>query len=260
MSNFRETPIVLVHGILGFDRLGLPSSPISYFRGIPRALTNAGYTVPEPPALNSAGSVEERAVDLQTYLNNQPDVKDRKVHLIAHSMGGLDSRYMISRLGMADRVISLTTLGTPHQGTSIADFDLSILGGLLTVLDATRLVDLRGFFDLTRLYSREFAQTGVPDPQNVRYFSIAGLYEPGFVSLDLLKPTHDFILKSEGPNDGLVSVASASFGTFLGTWPGDHFRLINWPTNLLGTPGEFADHSIIDRYLGLVERLAEEMP
>ena len=37
-------------------------------------------------------------------------------------MGGLDSRYMISKLDMADRVLSLTTLGTPHRGTAFADW------------------------------------------------------------------------------------------------------------------------------------------
>ena len=42
-------------------------------------------------------------------------------------MGGLDARYLISRLGMADRVLSLTTLGTPHRGTSFADWGVSRL-------------------------------------------------------------------------------------------------------------------------------------
>src|SRR5262249_5187529 len=40
----------------------------------------------------------------------------RAVHVFAHSMGGLDARYMISRLGMAKRVLSLTTIATPHRG------------------------------------------------------------------------------------------------------------------------------------------------
>jgi len=260
MSSFQQTPIVLVHGILGFDRLGLPNSPITYFRGIAKALADAGYTVPEPPTLSPAGSVKERAADLQEYLENNAAVQGRQVHLIAHSMGGLDSRYTISRLGLADRVQSLTTLGTPHRGTSIADLDVSLLGGLLKIIDSTRLVDLQGFFDLTRRHSREFEQEGVVDAKSVRYYSVAGLYHPGFVSLDLLKPTHDYISMSEGENDGLVSVTSATFGTFLGTWPGDHFRLINWPTNILEPLEELVDESVVNRYLGLVQRLTEEMP
>ena len=65
MSSFFQVPIVLVHGILGFDRLGLPGSPISYFRGVRKALLGAGYTVPEPKALargqrHGAGSRVER--------------------------------------------------------------------------------------------------------------------------------------------------------------------------------------------------------
>ncbi|MCQ5134484.1 esterase/lipase family protein, partial [Coprococcus eutactus] len=39
-----------------------------------------------------------------------------KVNLIAHSKGGLDSRYAISMLGMAPYVASLTTINTPHRG------------------------------------------------------------------------------------------------------------------------------------------------
>jgi hypothetical protein len=58
----------------------------------------------------------------------------------------------------------------------------------------------------------------------------------------------------------MVSVNSATFGTFLGTWPGNHFRLINWPTNLLGPVEEFADNSVLNLYSALVERLALEMP
>jgi triacylglycerol lipase len=258
MASSPEAPIVLVHGILGFDRLGLPDSPISYFRGIPDALAAAGHSVPEPPALNPAGSVTERAADLKDYLLNHEDVRGRRVHLIAHSMGGLDSRYMISGLGMADRVLSLTTLCTPHHGTSIADLNLAVFGLGLDVLDETRLVDLRGFLDLTRRHSREFDEVRVPDAAGVRYFSVAGLYEPGLVSFDLLKLTHDFISANEGGNDGLVSVTSATFGTFLGTWPGDHFRLINWPTNILEPVDEFADDSVVENYLSLAERLFGE--
>ena len=44
------------------------------------------------------------------------------VNLIAHSMGGLDARYLISRLGMADQVRSLTTISTPHRGSFMADW------------------------------------------------------------------------------------------------------------------------------------------
>lgn len=212
-------PIVLVHGILGFDRFSLAGTLIEYFRGMPEALRAAGNIVPEPPALNPAGSVVERATCLQTFLNTNADVDGRQVHLIAHSMGGLDCRYMISRLGMADRVLSLTTLGTPHRGTPLADLDVGVLGPLMNLLGLTGLVDLKGFFDLTIRNSREFSLEEVPDVKGIKYFSIAGQYDPGLFTIGLLKPSHDLLIeRGEGANDGLVSVASATFGTFLGTW------------------------------------------
>lgn len=44
-----------------------------------------------------------------------------KFHIIAHSMGGLDSRYLITHLGGSHRIASLTTIATPHFGSPIAD-------------------------------------------------------------------------------------------------------------------------------------------
>ena len=257
MTNFAKTPIVLVHGILGFDRIGLPGFPIEYFNGIPKALRDAGYTVPEPPALPPAGSVEERSYQLKVYLETNEDVRDGQVHIIAHSMGGLDSRYAIAVRGMAHRVLSLTTLGTPHLGTTIADLDISIFGGAIEALDFTQLADLKGFFDLTHTNAQEFLKQTINHEDGVQYFSVAGVYDPN--PLDLLKPTHDYILALEGQNDGLVSVKSATFGRYLATWPGNHFRLINWPTNLVWPIEEKFDNSVIQLYLELLKSLESAM-
>src|SRR5206468_12628217 len=49
-----------------------------------------------------------------------------KVNIIAHAMGGLDARYVITTLGYGDRVASLTTMSTPHRGAALADFALSL--------------------------------------------------------------------------------------------------------------------------------------
>ena len=48
--------------------------------------------------------------------------------VIGHSMGGLDARYMVSRLGMAERVKSLTTVATPHRGSAFADWGVRHFG------------------------------------------------------------------------------------------------------------------------------------
>src|SRR4051794_38918686 len=47
------------------------------------------------------------------------------IHIIAHSMAGLDSRSLIGRnlhgLSAPGRIASLTTLSTPHLGSPVAD-------------------------------------------------------------------------------------------------------------------------------------------
>src|SRR5262249_8804056 len=100
MPEFEIQPIVLVHGILGFNKLTLGGLKLAeYFRLIPETLRAGGHVVPEPPRLNPAGSVAERAEDLKNYVESQTELAGKKVHIIAHSMGGLDSRFMIARLG-----------------------------------------------------------------------------------------------------------------------------------------------------------------
>jgi pimeloyl-ACP methyl ester carboxylesterase len=43
-----------------------------------------------------------------------------RIHVVGHSMGGLIARYYVTRLGGDERVHTLVTLGTPHQGTYTA--------------------------------------------------------------------------------------------------------------------------------------------
>jgi len=76
------TPIVLVHGILGFGQLRILGMTVAeYFRGIRTALLGVGHAVPEPPSLNPAGSIAERAADLKHYLGAQEHLAGRQVHL-----------------------------------------------------------------------------------------------------------------------------------------------------------------------------------
>ena len=53
-----------------------------------------------------------------------------KVNIIAHSKGGLDARYAISKLGMAPYVASLTTMNTPHRGCRFVDYACGLPEGL----------------------------------------------------------------------------------------------------------------------------------
>jgi triacylglycerol lipase len=248
-----RNPIVLVHGILGFNELRVGGVKLGdYFRGIQEALRAAANTIPDPPQLNPAGSIETRAGDLKQYLDDRPELGN--IHLIAHSMGGLDSRYMISRLGMAGRILTLTTLGTPHQGTPFADQGTEVFQPVIDEL-ARHDIDVRGFLDLTTEACAQFnAET--PNAPGVRYYSIAGAFEPWLTGL--LKVPHGIIKAAAGPNDGLVPVASATYGHFLETWTADHFRLINWATNILMPISDLEDGAILAGYLRLTDRLAAD--
>jgi triacylglycerol lipase len=260
-------PFVLVHGIFGFGQLRVGQTPIaSYFREIPEALRADKYTVSDPPQLNPAGSVAVRANDLRSYLQNpeNTEVVGKRVHIIAHSMGGLDARYMISHLGMADRVMSLTTIGTPHHGSPLAN--LIIEGRDPRLLALMESLKLQGIGDLTTSKCAQFNQS-VPDSSVVRYYSVAGQFEPPRslgVPFGLLGLTHDLIQTQEGDNDGLVSVASAMAGSdarnwiFLGSWQANHFRLVNWGTDLVPTISESQDRTIIDKYREIAARVVQD--
>src|SRR5207245_1759279 len=93
----------------------------NYFPGIVELLQAGGNRV-FAPALSPTCSIAQRACELRQFLLNH--CPHERVHLFAHSMGGLDARYLISRLEMAEQVASLTTIGTPHRGSPFADWGI----------------------------------------------------------------------------------------------------------------------------------------
>jgi triacylglycerol lipase len=246
-----RSPIVLVHGLFGFQRLELAGATIaSYFRGIPELLQPAGNRV-LIPALPPTGGVDARAKALKDYISAHAGTEP--VHIIAHSMGGLDSRYMISQLDMAPRVLTLTTLGTPHRGTSFADWGVSRLERIIKPFLEVVGMPTQAFYDLTRPRCAEFNDK-VKDAPNVRYFSVAGKHDGHFAHLEWLLP-FGIIHKEEGDNDGLVSVASATYGEHCEIWDDDHHGLINWYHPVKHMRGILRDPA--ERYGAILRRLAD---
>ena len=108
-------PIILVHGIALKDFKFLKS-----FGEIDRILRIQGYTVYKAK-IDGFGSILNNGMQLKEEILKILEVEGAcKVNIIAHSKGGLDSKYMIENLGMEDYVASLTTLCTPHKGSPIA--------------------------------------------------------------------------------------------------------------------------------------------
>lgn len=108
-------PIVLVHGLLGFDALG----PVQYFYGIPAELRRSGAVV-YTASVSQSNSTEVRGEQLLKELQTlKARYGHTKFNLIGHSHGGNTIRYVA---GVSPGLVaSVTTVGTPHQGSKVAD-------------------------------------------------------------------------------------------------------------------------------------------
>ena len=76
----------------------------------------------------SAASVADSAGELAERIRKiTEETGCGKVNVIAHSKGGLDTRFAVSCLGMDRYVASLTTINTPHRGCVFADYLLEVI-------------------------------------------------------------------------------------------------------------------------------------
>jgi triacylglycerol lipase len=246
-----NAPLVLVHGLCGFDELTAFGRRIKrYFPGIREDLEAAGNRVLVARVSRTAG-VARRAEDLKRFIGQH--IPSGPLHVIGHSMGGLDARYMVARLGMEDRVRSVTTVGTPHRGTAFADWGVSRLSRLLTPFLKLFGISYQAFLDLTTDGCRRFNED-VPDVPGVRYFSVAGQCDRAWIGPEWLFP-YCMVARAEGANDGVVSVASARWGEHTDVWPGDHLTLVNWPNRRARKRGVWPD--LAPDYGRVVRRLAQ---
>jgi triacylglycerol lipase len=220
-----DAPVVLVHGLCGFGRIGDFRRPEpDYFPGVRQQLQSSGNRV-FAARLNPTVSIAARAADLKQFIADS--VPCGPVHIVGHSLGGLDARYMISRLGMEERVLSLTTIATPHRGTSFADWGVRRFARLLGPILRFLGMPFQAFYDLTTESCQQFNER-VPNAPSVRYFSVAGRCEFPWVGPEWRFPWR-VVSRAEGANDGVVSVASATWGESTDVWAGDHLNLVNWP-------------------------------
>ncbi len=247
-----SAPIVLAHGLAGFSQIAVRRLGVAtYFRGIPEHLASLGcrVVVTHVPPL---GSVASRAEALRR--NVLDEVGAARFHVVAHSMGGLDTRHAITHLGLADRVIALVTLGTPHRGSPVADRVFEI-ARRLGVGDALRRSGLgRGALEDLRTDTCGAWSRSTPDAPGVRYLSVAGV-KPRDEMIYGLRFTHDVIAPLEGVNDGLVSARSAAWGEVLPRWDCDHVNLVGWTGPRTSALGYARD--VRPRFARLARRLAE---
>ncbi len=242
-------PVVFLHGMLANTmlRMQIPEDT-NYFSHLRLFLRERGIEALYPN-VEPTGGVAARAEQLRDLIRHWTE---EPVNLVAHSMGGLDARYLITHLGMADRVASLTTIATPHRGTSVADwFCLNFRHRvpLLLTLEAFG-INVDGFRDCRTDMCRAFNER-TPDAPSVRYFSYTASVPSSRVS-PLLRRAWNILTTAEGENDGLVSVRSAVWGEVIGRLSVDHF--VQTPDCLFVRPGETFD--AVDFYSRLIEDLA----
>ncbi|HEX3093102.1 MAG TPA: hypothetical protein VHW72_10800, partial [Candidatus Angelobacter sp.] len=169
--------IILAHGIFGFGDL-LPGFPslVNYFNGVELHL--GGFPKVFVPSVNPIGCIEQRAKQLASAIANKSGLTD-PLHIIAHSMGGLDARFLMTHLPeVGQRVATLVTIGTPHGGSPVADaFDnpLDPLRAHISPFIMKQLQENAGaVHDLTTDSCRQF-NIDTPDMEHgVKYFEIAG--------------------------------------------------------------------------------------
>ena len=78
-------------------------------------LTRAGWGRQLSFNYSTSGSVEKMALRLKREIDD--NVRGGRIHIVAHSLGGLVARYYVQALDGDRRVDSVITLGTPHRGT-----------------------------------------------------------------------------------------------------------------------------------------------
>lgn len=211
-------PILLVHGVFFRD-----SRLFNYWGRIPAALERNGAEIFYGEQ-QSALSVIESSKELADRIK---EITARtgcgKVNIIAHSKGGLDARYAITKLGCADYVASLTTVNTPHHGCIFAESLLHTMSPhLKRFIERTynraffRLGDNSPDFmaavkTLTKSYCEEFNRD-VPDMPGIYYQSIGSKAKSRRSGRFPLNFSYPIVKKYDGDNDGLVATASAKWG------------------------------------------------
>lgn len=213
-------PILMVHGIFFRDW-----QLMNYWGRVPASLIRNGASVyygNQQSARSISDSAAELSAQIMTVLQ---ETGAEKVNIIAHSKGGLDSRYAISRLGMDKYVATLTTINTPHKGCDMVDFLLKKIPNRLAQWIARRyngifgkLGDkapdfMAGVSDLSAIRLKDF-DTEAPDSPVVSYRSCMSVMKNVFSAGFPLNAGYLIIKRLNGRNDGLVWEGSAQHGEF----------------------------------------------
>lgn len=234
-------PIVLCHGMAGFDRL---FGVLDYWYAIPSDLRSGGARV-FVTQVSSFNSTEARGEQLLTQVKQIIALTGAaKVNLIGHSHGGLDVRYVAA--ARPDLVASVSTIGSPHKGADLATFlrghltpngfdetvlsmfanSLGVVLGLLSgstnpqdSVAALNALSASGMAQFNSRYPQGVPSTscgsGASSVNGVRYYSWSGTSKITNIFDVSDAPLALSSLVYSGPNDGLVGRCSSHLGTVI---------------------------------------------
>lgn len=264
---YPDNYIVLCHGFLGTDSM----MGINYFRGVKSDLESQGCKV-VVPKVSMTGSIDERASQLNSQINDllglRPGASTSRpdVHLIGHSMGGLDARRLVHMPDLRYNVLSITTISTPHRGSPIASLSDSL--GVVSRIQCQVLLGLlsgsgKAMNDMTPQNMAHF-NASYKDVAGIKYYSVTSKFHPKFYHLFFVSNKHinnhsdPRYPEAFGENDGLVSVGSAKWGEYLGL-EGDtsHVGVIGW--GIMGIAAGDSNYNTKDMYRRLVDNAARKV-
>ncbi len=211
-------PILFVHGVFFRDYKYL-----NYWGRIPKELKMNGAVIFYGNH-QSAASVIDSGKELAERIRQiVEETGCGKLNIIAHSKGGLDSRYAVSQLGIEDCIASLTTVNTPHYGCQFADYLLSKVPGSTRNFIAQKYNSalkkfgdsnpdfLAAVNDLTASSCKQLNDT-VLDIPGVFYQSVGSKLNVASGGRFPLNFSYPLVKYFDGENDGLVSVSSFGWG------------------------------------------------
>jgi len=252
--------ILLAHGFLGFGSSQIDFG-INYFNGIKTLLEAEGLDV-FAPSVSPLASLEVRSAQLAARISEHWQ-DDSEICVIAHSMGGLDTRRVIHLHPVGRRITKLIAIATPHFGSRVADAVLGKNSEILHAIPEPLLANLqKATGALNDLTTRQVLQD--PDCHWVKYMEVAcTIKKQGLFESSLFFKLPQAIESAYGPNDGVVTYSSAARGrTPIAEWDIDHCEAIGWPSGYAGLETLAAavnpprDH--LARYKKLIEQFIND--
>ncbi|WP_130931379.1 triacylglycerol lipase [Pseudomonas sp. Sample_24] len=255
-------PILLVHGLFGFDRIG----PFELFHDVKQTLRSEGARV-FVPYLSATHCNEARGEQLLAQIQRVLEGTGAgKVNLIGHSQGALAARYAAAVAPQS--VASVTSVSGPNHGSELADFlrkalepgclpeqvaetVATLFAGFLSLLSGHHRLPQNAIAALNALtttgvgaFNDKYPQ-GLPKTwggkgrelvNGVRYYSWSGVLPDNALDegMNALDPFHGFLrafsryfITEAEQNDGIVGRYSSHLGTIIRSdYPLDHLAVI----------------------------------